>query len=142
VDCFSVHIELTDKGERKRACNNSQFNGVTSEGLRKIVLCMLFLSLFELLRKEADLTLIIPLDESLKLKAQNYISLVDSFNQRSTVAFAACPDPQPELLSQFQNVYSLKEEATGIKVIQYATSLDDEIWSEEEMGQLYEAHTL
>mgnify|MGYP003642242248 CR=1 FL=1 len=142
VDCFSVHIELTDKGERKRACNNSQFNGVTSEGLRKIVLCMLFLSLFELLRKEADLTLIIPLDESLKLKAQNYISLVDSFNQRSTVAFAACPDPQPELLSQFQNVYSLKEEATGIKVIQYATSLEDEIWSEEEMGQLYEAHTL
>ena len=85
VDCFSVHVELTDKGERKRACNNSQFNGITSEGLRKIVLCMLFLSLFELLRKEADLTLIIPLDESLKLKAQNYISLVDSFNQRSTV---------------------------------------------------------
>ena len=142
VDCFSVHIELTDKGERKRASNNSQFNGVTSEGLRKIVLCMLFLSLFELLRKEADLTLIIPLDESLKLKAQNYISLVDSFNQRSTVAFAACPDPQPELLSQFQNVYSLKEEAAGIKVIEYATSLDDEIWSEEEMDQLYEAHTL
>lgn len=142
VDCFSVHVELTDKGERKRASNNSQFNGITSEGLRKIVLCMLFLSLFELLRKEADLTLIIPLDESLKLKAQNYISLVDSFNQRSTVAFAACPDPQPELLIQFQNVYSLIEEATGIKVMDHEKVPDDEIWSDEEIGQLYEARTL
>lgn len=104
---------------------NMQFNGISSEGLRKVILCMLFLSLFELLRKDADLQIVIPLDEILKLAAENYVSLVHSFNERGAVALAAFPGGAPELLSQFANCYALKATSRGIEVREYSNPVDD-----------------
>ncbi|MFO7705570.1 MAG: ATP-binding protein [Halopseudomonas sp.] len=125
AECFTVQVQLLDQGNIKRATGNQEFNGISSEGLRKVILCMLFLSLFELLRKDADLQIVIPLDEILKLAAENYVSLVHSFNERGAVALAAFPGGAPELLSQFANCYALKATSRGIEVREYTNPVDD-----------------
>ena len=127
AECFTVQLQLVDQGNIKRATSNQEFSGVSSEGLRKIILCMLFLSLFELLRKDADLQIVIPLDEVLKLAAENYVSLVHSFNERGAVALAAFPGGAPELLSQFAYCYALKATSRGVEVREYTNPVDDEL---------------
>lgn len=125
LDCFTVRIDVIDKGNMKKATNNSEFNGLSSEGLRKILLCMLFVSLFELVRDDADLQLVIPLDEILKLAAENYISVVHSINDRGAVALAGFPGAA-ELSSQFENNYVLKLVPTGIDIREFVHPEDED----------------
>lgn len=124
--CFDVSVACVDQGHLKVANNNQDLVNISSDGLTKIIVSMVFVSLFELLRKDANFQMVIPLDEALELSPENYIALVDLFNQRGVSMLAAFPGGAPELLKQFPNCYTLKRRATG-KGIEVREYLNDEI---------------
>ncbi len=123
--CFDVTVSCVDQGHQKIANNNQDLINISSDGLTKILISMIFLALFEMLRKDADFQMVIPIDEALELSPENYIALVHFFNQRGTTMLSAFPGGAPELLRQFPNCYTLKHRATG-KGIEVREYLNDE----------------
>ncbi|WP_445676386.1 ATP-binding protein (plasmid) [Pseudomonas aeruginosa] len=108
-DCFSVSVTCREQGRTKVANNNSELVSVSSTGVTKIIVTMIYVSLFELLRRDADFQMSIPIDEALELEAKNYIGMVDYFNSRGISMLACFPGGAPELLRQFPNRYTLQK---------------------------------
>jgi DNA repair exonuclease SbcCD ATPase subunit len=128
-DCFDVSVSCNDQGRLKVATNNADLIGLSSTGLTKIIVAMIYVSLFELLRQDADFHMSIPIDEALELSAENYVALVNYFNERGLSMLACFPGGAPELLRQFANRYTLERRAdTGAIIVkEYADEGDDEL---------------
>lgn len=86
-----MSVACVDQGHLKVANNNQDLVNISSDGLTKIIVSMVFVSLFELLRKDANFQMVIPLDEALELSPENYIALVDLL----TSAGCPCWPPSP-----------------------------------------------
>lgn len=127
--CFDVSVSCNDQGRTKIATNNSELVELSSTGLTKIIVAMIYVSLFELLRKDADFQMSIPIDEALELSPENYVALVNYFNQRGISMLACFPGGAPELLRQFTNRYFLERQAdTGTIVVkEYGLDVQEEL---------------
>ncbi|MWW49210.1 ATP-binding protein [Pseudomonas aeruginosa] len=127
--CFDVSVSCNDQGRTKIATNNSELIELSSTGLTKIIVAMIYVSLFELLRKDADFLMSIPIDEALELSPENYVALVNYFNQRGISMLACFPGGAPELLRQFTNRYFLERQAdTGTIVVkEYGLDVHEEL---------------
>lgn len=140
TDCFTLEVVLSDSGRQKFITNDSSFKTSSSEGLKVILQCMLFVSLFELLRKDADLQIIFPLDETLRLASENYIPLLQALNERQIVSVAGFPEGAPEILAHFEHSYEFYRERPGapLEIRQYVNPEPDELdalhaaWAEQE----------
>ncbi|MFP7836573.1 ATP-binding protein [Pseudomonas aeruginosa] len=128
-DCFDVSVSCNDQGRTKIATNNADLIHLSSTGLTKIIVAMIYVSLFELLRQDADFQMSIPIDEALELSAENYVALVNYFNERGLSMLACFPGGAPELLRQFKNRYTLERRAdsNAILVKEYGLSDADEL---------------
>jgi hypothetical protein len=128
-DCFDVSVTCNDQGRVKVATNNAELIHLSSTGLTKIIVAMIYVSLFELLRNEADFQMSIPIDEALELSPENYVALVSYFNERGLSMLACFPGGAPELLRQFNNRYSLERRADtdSIVVKEYGIEEMDEL---------------
>jgi thiamine phosphate synthase YjbQ (UPF0047 family) len=128
-DCFDVNVTCNDQGRVKVATNNAELIHLSSTGLTKIIVAMIYVSLFELLRNEADFQMSIPIDEALELSPENYVALVNYFNERGLSMLACFPGGAPELLRQFNNRYSLERraDADSIVVKEYGIQEVDEL---------------
>lgn len=128
-DCFDVSVTCNDQGRVKVATNNAELIHLSSTGLTKIIVAMIYVSLFELLRNEADFQMSIPIDEALELSPENYVALVNYFNERGLSMLACFPGGAPELLRQFNNRYSLERrpDTDSIVVKEYGIEEHDEL---------------
>ena len=128
-DCFDVSVTCNDQGRVKIATNNAELIHLSSTGLTKIIVAMIYVSLFELLRNEADFQMSIPIDEALELSPENYVALVNYFNDRGLSMLACFPGGAPELLRQFNNRYSLerRSDTDSIVVKEYGMEEKDEL---------------
>lgn len=128
-DCFDVSVSCNDQGRIKVATNNADLIGLSSTGLTKIIVAMIYVSLFELLRQDADFQMSIPIDEALELSAENYVALVNYFNERGLSMLACFPGGAPELLRQFANRYTLERRSdTGAIIVkEYGENDADEL---------------
>ncbi|MFJ3681462.1 ATP-binding protein [Pseudomonas sp. NPDC090208] len=129
ADCFDVSVTCNDQGRVKVATNNAELINLSSTGLTKIIVAMIYVSLFELLRNEADFQMSIPIDEALELSPENYVALVNYFNERGLSMLACFPGGAPELLRQFNNRYSLerRSDTDSIVVKEYGIEEKDEL---------------
>jgi hypothetical protein len=120
---------MIDSGRPKKITNDSSFKSSSSEGLKLILQSMLFVSLFELLRKDADLQIIFPLDETLRLASENYIPLLQALNDRNIVVVGGFPDGSPEILSHFEHSYEFYREQlhAPLEIRQYVNPEPDEL---------------
>lgn len=140
TDCFTLEVVLSDSGRQKIITNDSSFKTSSSEGLKLVLQSMLFVSLFELLRKDADLQIIFPLDETLRLAAENYIPLLQALNQRQIVSVTGFPEGSPEILAHFEYSYEFYRERLDapLEIRQYVNPEPDELdalhaaWTEQE----------
>ncbi|MGO3987222.1 ATP-binding protein [Pseudomonas sp. SAS7] len=124
-DCFDVSVTCNDQGRVKVATNNAELIHLSSTGLTKIIVAMIYVSLFELLRNEADFQMSIPIDEALELSPENYVALVNYFNERGLSMLACFPGGAPELLRQFNNRYSLERRADTDSIVVKEYGIDD-----------------
>lgn len=128
-ECFTLEVTLYDSNRLKSITNDQSFKASSSEGLKVLLQSMLFVSLFELLRKDADLQLIFPLDETLRLASGNYIPLLQALNERQIVTVAGFPEGSPEILAHFEHGYEFYRENTNapLEIRQYVNPEPDEL---------------
>lgn len=129
TECFTFGMTFYDQGIPKTITNDQSFKNCSSEGLKVLLQSMLFVSLFELLRKNADLQLIFPLDETLRLASDNYIPLLQALNERQIITVAGFPEGSPEILAHFDYAYELYRESSGapLEIRQYVNPEPDEL---------------
>ncbi|YCH20237.1 ATP-binding protein [Pseudomonas sp. D1-3] len=132
-ECFDVAVSVNDQGHQKVARTDKELADISSNGLTTVIVTMIYISLFELLRGDADVQIIAPMDEALKFDAPVYIAIVKYLNSRKVHMMAAFPGGAPELLRQFPNRY-IFQKAKGygskgetILVKSFSASVDKEL---------------
>lgn len=141
MDCFTLEVSLYDSGRLKTITSDSSFKASSSEGLKVLLQAMLFVSLFELLRDDADLQIVFPLDETLRLASENYIPLLKALNERQIVTVAGFPEGSPDILAHFEHNYEFFRDGEGapMEVRQYLNIPLDELDSPADVPALMEA---
>lgn len=129
TDCFTLEVSLYDSGRLKTITSDSSFKASSSEGLKVLLQAMLFVSLFELLRDDANLQIVFPLDETLRLSSENYIPLLKALNERQIVTVAGFPEGSPEILAHFKHNYEFFRDGDGapLEVRQYLNASLEEL---------------
>ncbi|HBO3881623.1 TPA: ATP-binding protein, partial [Pseudomonas aeruginosa] len=100
-------------GQPRVARNTTDLGDGLSTGQLKIVVGMIYLALFEMIRRDADFELIVPVDEALELEVNNAATLVGNFNSRNVKLMLGFPGGAPELMRHFKNLYALDRRRSG-----------------------------
>jgi len=129
-ECFEVSLSWQVNGQPRVARNTTDLGDGLSTGQLKIVVGMIYLALFEMIRRDADFELIVPVDEALELEVNNAATLVGNFNSRNVKLMLGFPGGAPELMRHFKNLYALDRRRSGgvyLKVYRGAdpVALDD-----------------
>ncbi len=112
-DCFSTSLTWAVNGMPRVARNTSELGDGLSTGQLKIVVGMIYLALFEMIRRDADFDLLVPIDEALELEVNNAETLVNNFNSRNVKLLLGFPGGAPELMKHFKNLYALDRRKSG-----------------------------
>lgn len=112
-ECFEVSLSWQVNGQPRIARNTSDLGDGLSTGQLKIVVGMIYLALFEMIRRDADFELIVPVDEALELEVNNAATLVKNFNSRNVKLMLGFPGGAPELMRHFKNLYALDRRRSG-----------------------------
>jgi energy-coupling factor transporter ATP-binding protein EcfA2 len=112
-ECFEVSLSWQVNGQPRVARNTTDLGDGLSTGQLKIVVGMIYLALFEMIRRDADFELIVPVDEALELEVNNAATLVGNFNSRNVKLMLGFPGGAPELMRHFKNLYALDRRRSG-----------------------------
>ncbi len=107
VNLLELEIIVTENGRSKRATHADELRQISSHGLSYLILCVFFIALVNMIRKDQPLNIIWPMDELKELHQMNIELLIDILNQNRITLFSAFPDPDPDVLSLFKNRYQV-----------------------------------
>ncbi|MEY4209787.1 MAG: hypothetical protein RLZ92_165, partial [Pseudomonadota bacterium] len=107
VDLLELEIIVHENGRSKRATHADELKQVSSHGLSYLILCVFFIALINMIRKDQKLRVIWPMDELKELHQMNIELLVEILNKNDITLLSAFPDPDPEVLSLFKNRYQI-----------------------------------
>ncbi len=107
VDLLELEIIVQENGRTKRASHAEELRQISSHGLSYLILCVFFIALVNMIRKEQKLNIIWPMDELKELHQMNIELLVDILAKNNITLLSAFPDPDPEVLSLFKNRYQI-----------------------------------
>ncbi|WP_284353536.1 ATP-binding protein [Pseudomonas putida] len=141
ADCFDVSLSWMVNGAQRVAFNTADLGDGLSTGQLKIIVGMIYQALFELIRRDADFDLLLPIDEALELDVNNAYTLLKYFNARNSQLMLGFPGGAPELIRHFTHLYALDRRPSGaVYVKQYQApetdrlaELNDELELDDEM---------
>lgn len=107
VNLLELEIIVTENGRSKRATHAEELRQISSHGLSYLILCVFFIALVNMIRKDKAVQIIWPMDELKELHQINIEVLVDILTKNQITLFSAFPDPDPELLKLFENRYQV-----------------------------------
>ncbi|MDP3878066.1 MAG: ATP-binding protein [Methylobacter sp.] len=107
VNLLELEIIVTENGRSKRATHAEDLRQISSHGLSYLILCVFFIALVNMIRKDQPLNIIWPMDELKELHQMNIEVLVEMLTKNRITLFSAFPDPDPEVLSLFKNRYQV-----------------------------------
>lgn len=107
VNLLELEIIVTENGRSKRATHADELRQISSHGLSYLILCVFFIALVNMIRKDQPLNIIWPMDELKELHQMNIELLVEILNQNRITLLSAFPDPDPDVLALFQNRYQV-----------------------------------
>ncbi|MCE0877414.1 ATP-binding protein [Pseudomonas monteilii] len=144
ADCFDVSLSWMVNGAQRVAFNTADLGDGLSTGQLKIIVGMIYQALFELIRRDADFDLLLPIDEALELDVNNAYTLLKYFNARNSQLMLGFPGGAPELIRHFTHLYALDRRPSGaVYVKQYQApetdrlaELNDELELDDEMEAL------
>lgn len=128
ADCFDVSLSWMVNGVQKVAFNTADLGDGLSTGQLKIIVGMIYQALFELIRRDADFDLLLPIDEALELDVNNAYTLLKYFNARNSQLMLGFPGGAPELIRHFTHLYALDRRPSGaVYVKQYQAPETDRL---------------
>lgn len=107
VNLLELEIIVTENGRSKRATQAEELRQISSHGLSYLILCVFFIALVNMIRKDQPLNIIWPMDELKELHQMNIELLVDILTQNRITLLSAFPDPDPDILRLFKNRYQV-----------------------------------
>ncbi|MCX7098108.1 MAG: ATP-binding protein [Methylococcales bacterium] len=107
VNLLELEIIVTENGRSKRATHAEELRQISSHGLSYLILCVFFIALVNMIRKDHAINIIWPMDELKELHQMNIDILVDMLGKNQITLFSAFPDPDPEVLKLFKNRYQV-----------------------------------
>jgi hypothetical protein len=107
VNLLELEIIVTENGRSKRATHAEELRQISSHGLSYLILCVFFIALVNMIRKDQPLNIIWPMDELKELHQMNIEVLVEILTKNRITLFSAFPDPDPEVLRLFKNRYQV-----------------------------------
>jgi len=107
VNLLELEIIVTENGRSKRATHAEELRQISSHGLSYLILCVFFIALVNMIRKDQPLNIIWPMDELKELHQMNIEVLVEMLTKNQITLFSAFPDPDPEVLRLFKNRYQV-----------------------------------
>ena len=107
VELLELEIIVHENGRSKRATHADELKQISSHGLSYLILCVFFIALINMIRKDQKLMVIWPMDELKELHQMNIELLVEILNNNDITLLSAFPDPDPEVLSLFKNRYQI-----------------------------------
>ncbi|MCX7088581.1 MAG: ATP-binding protein [Methylococcales bacterium] len=107
VNLLELEIMVTENGRSKRATHAEELRQISSHGLSYLILCVFFIALVNMIRKDKSVHIIWPMDELKELHQMNIEVLVDILSKNQITLFSAFPDPDPEVLKLFKNRYQV-----------------------------------
>ena len=107
VNLLELEIIVTENGRSKRATHAEELRQISSHGLSYLILCVFFIALVNMIRKDQPLNIIWPMDELKELHQMNIEVLVEMLTKNRITLLSAFPDPDPEVLRLFKNRYQV-----------------------------------
>ncbi|MDD2767976.1 MAG: ATP-binding protein [Methylococcus sp.] len=107
VNLLSLEIAVTENGRVKRATHDEELRQISSHGLSYLILCVFFVALVNMIRKEQPVCVVWPMDELKDLHQINIERLLVILNGNNITLLSAFPDPDPEVLKSFKNRYEI-----------------------------------
>ncbi len=107
INLLELEIIVTENGRSKRATHAEELRQISSHGLSYLILCVFFIALVNMIRKDQPLNIIWPMDELKELHQMNIEVLVEMLTNNRITLFSAFPDPDPEVLKLFKNRYQV-----------------------------------
>ncbi|MEN8177786.1 MAG: ATP-binding protein [Pseudomonadota bacterium] len=115
-DYFDLHIRMVENGHERIIKNDHQLDNSTSDGLKYLALCVIFIAISRQLCPDKDVKLHWPIDELGILHGENISRLFGMLNQGGIVMVGGFPSEDPVMLRHFKHrqVIDFKR---GIRVI-------------------------
>ncbi|MDX2503910.1 MAG: ATP-binding protein [Gammaproteobacteria bacterium] len=115
-DYFDLHIRMIENGHDRIIKNDHQLDNSTSDGLKYLALCVIFIAISRQLCPDREVKLHWPIDELGILHGENIARLFSMLNQGGIVMVGGFPSEDPVMLRHFKHrqVIDFKK---GIRVI-------------------------
>jgi hypothetical protein len=107
VNLLELEIIVTENGRSKRATHAEELRQISSHGLSYLILCVFFIALVNMIRKDQEINIIWPMDELKELHQMNIDLLVEILSKNKITLLSAFPDPDPDVLRLFKNRYQV-----------------------------------
>ena len=107
VSLLELEIIVTENGRSKRATHADELQQISSHGLSYLILCVFFIALVNMIRKDQPLNIIWPMDELKELHQVNIELLLKLLSNNGITLLSAFPDPDPDVLRLFKNRYQV-----------------------------------
>jgi hypothetical protein len=107
INLLELEIEVTENGRTKIAKQTDDLRHISSNGLSYLILCVIFIALVNMIRKEQPITIIWPMDELKDLHDCNIEPLLAVLAEHNIHVLSAFPSADPNLLELFTNAYNL-----------------------------------
>ncbi len=107
VNLLELEIIVSENGRSKRATHAEELQQISSHGLSYLILCVFFIALVNMIRKDQPLNIIWPMDELKELHQVNIELLLELLSNNGITLLSAFPDPDPEVLRLFKNRYQV-----------------------------------
>jgi len=107
VNLLGLEIAVIENGKAKRATHDEELRQISSHGLSYLILCVFFVALVNMIRRDQPVTIIWPMDELKDLHQMNIERLLTILEDNNISLLSAFPDPDPEVLKFFKNRYEI-----------------------------------
>ena len=115
-DYFDLYIHMVENGHERVIRNDHELDNSTSDGLKYLALCVIYIALCRLLCPDRDVALHWPIDELGTLHGNNIPKLFSMLNQSGIIMLAGTPGENPSVLRQSRHRQIIDFE-TGVRVI-------------------------
>ena len=113
---FDLHIRMVENGNERIIKNDYQLENSTSDGLKYLALCVIFVAISRLLCPDKNVLLHWPIDELGILHGDNIARLFNMLNDGGIVMVGGFPSEDPVMLRHFKHrqVIDFK---TGVRIM-------------------------
>lgn len=126
-DYFDFSIMMIENGQKKIIRNDNELEASTSEGLKYLALCVMFIGISRLLCPDRNVNLHWPIDELGILHRDNTARLFKMLDDNGIVMVGGFPSEDPDLLRLFTHRHVI-DRVKGVRMIELPRStLSDKI---------------